>query len=719
MKISKLKYEHILFMLILSLVCNVSKAQDTSKKNDSIAFHFVNKSYGDSIVLRWIPTNGSIWQTAQNTGYTLKRIMIIDSVRGIEKTLIKELKPLSHEDILSRYTEKDKYVNAMDLTLYGEKFKYTKNIPTNLLDSIIQGGKQLETRYFIAMISASLSSEAGNVGALRYVDKDVIPGISYIYILSSKIDNTTEKTDSAVTYAINVLFPESLPTNIMGISNDKKIELQWSRKQLQNFDAYDIERSDDGGKSYNKINKTPFISPHNMEQLNAEEIDSTSLKINDLLALYNVYIDSIPENYKDYYYRIRGYDGFGSVGEYSEPVIAHGIDLTPPKTPEIDSVVCISSNSFKIYWKLNTTDNDFKGYFITRSVNIDGEYVAASDSIIGRENTVFTDKQPFVGLSNFYMVGAVDTAGNVSQSLPRAGVFKDSLPPISPTGLTAQIDSLGIVTLKWNKNSESDVKGYILYFSYDPKGTFTQVNQTVYEDNVYYDTISLKIINREVYYKIRALDYNSNQSNFSTIIEAKVPIMFSPTPAVAKRVYTNDNQIVSEWYASSSDRVIAYKVFRRSKNNGWELIDSVPVLAHLNFTYVDKKFDYNTDYDYSVAVVNEDGFQSKMAIPVGIVFNKHNLLKSITDFSVQLDQTDKKVIIKWEALADTASFIVIYKGTEDSNLIPYRSIEGNVTFFVDYKIETGKTYYYAIKIKQSLTDLESDLSEINKVQINK
>ena len=208
------------------------------------------------------------------------------------------------------------------------------------------------------MFATSLSSEAADVAALRFVDKNVEPGAQYIYILSSKVNMEQYIVDSGTTIAINVLFPEEAPIGLNGIGGERKIELHWDRNQKQNFDAFDIERSDDGGKTYRQINKTPYFSPYKLDSETPS--DSFNLAMNSMLSMYQIYIDSVPENYKNYYYRIRGYDGFGGKGNFSDPMMAHAIDLTPPKSPFIDSIVNISQKAFKLYWKPNKEDKTIK-----------------------------------------------------------------------------------------------------------------------------------------------------------------------------------------------------------------------------------------------------------------------------------------------------------------------------------------------------------------------
>lgn len=706
---------YFLFLLFL-LQINLVSAQEQPNKKERVALHLVSKSFEDSIVLRWVPVNSAVWEATRKEGFLIKRIQIIDAQKGILDTVATNLKPMTHEEIIKKYGESNKYVSIIDQTLYGEQFKYKKEAPVNFLDSAIQGQKLLDSRFFIAMFAASLSSEAAEAGALSYVDKNVEPGAQYIYILNSNVTMQQYIVDSGSAFAINVLLPEEPPVGLQGIGREKKIELHWDRNQKENFDAFDIERSDDGGKSYQQLNKIPYFSPY--EVSNEAPEDSFSLGMNNLLSMYQIYIDSVPENYKEYYYRIRGYDGFGGKGNYSEPIITHAVDLTPPNAPFIDSIVNISPKSFQLYWQPNKEDKDIDGYFLLRSGSVTGEYKSLTNTKIDKNARSIIDSNAIQASSNFYILGVIDTSGNISQSEARMAVFVDSIPPGKPTGLEGRVDSLGIVYLTWDNNPEPDIKGYKVYFSYEPNGEFSQATQSALPGNYYQDTLSMKIINRDVYYKLAAIDYHSNASAFSEVIKLNKPILFAPTPAVAKKIYLQENKIITEWYASASQGVTSYEVFRRSEKEDWQSLRKISVPPHTDFSFIDTNFIYNIRYDYTVSAIDSAGLQSNLAIPVSIIYNKLALLKPVTDFTASLDLKQKGVLLNWKYDNNELYFYIIYRSENGGALTPYRSLNKSEKTFTDYKIEKGKSYSYAVQIKQEETQLESGLSVVKEVKYN-
>ena len=707
---------HVSFTIILGLFFIGSlRAQEKASEKEKVALHLVAKPYVDSIVLRWVPVNSAVWEATKEDGFMIKRYQLFDGNKGILDTIARHIRPMDEKDMVEKYPD-NKYVGIIQTTVYGEKFHYKNTKPINLIDSAIQGQKQLNTRFFLAMFASSLSTEAADAAGLRFVDKNVVPGGKYVYIISTTAKSEQYIIDSGVVATVNVKFPENPPTGLNAISGDKQIELHWDRNQVQNFDAFDIERSDDGGKTFTLLNKTPFFSPYDISS-DAKD-DSTTMIANSLLSQFQIFIDSIPENYKDYYYRIRGYDGFGSVGEYSETIVAHGIDLKPPAPPAFDSIINTAPHTFKLYWTPNTADKDLDGYFILRATRLDGDYQSITPQKLSKGTNSFTDTAAVEGHNNFYIMVAVDTAKNTAQTPPQMAVFIDSIPPVKPKGLKGIIDSTGIVQLSWDPNPDPDIKGYKVYYSYSPTGVFSQANGYTVAETSYQDTLSMKIINRKVFYKIKAIDHNANASEFSDVAVLDKPILFAPTSPVPKSIYLKDSKIVSEWYASASSGVVGYEVYRQE--NGKEAIPLAKIteMPHTDFTFTDSNFSFNTEYTYSAVAIDSSGLESQLSFSLSISYNKTDILPGIRQIQASFDEKAKSVKIDWETIEMKENdFIIIYRAEGDGPLNLYRSVDRNTHQFLDYKIKKGTTYRYAIRIKRSKEVLESQLSTEQLVKI--
>jgi len=108
----------------------------------------------------------------------------------------------------------------------------------------------------------------------------------------------------------------------------------------------------------------------------------------------------------------------------------------------------------------------------------------------------------------------------------------DSIPPTSPTNVVGQIDSLGLVTLKWAANTEKDMLGYRVYRGNNRKEEYSQITVSPHQDTVYYDSVGVKNLNSTVYYQIIAVDQRFNMSKPSEILAVKKPDYIPPTQPV-------------------------------------------------------------------------------------------------------------------------------------------------------------------------------------------
>jgi hypothetical protein len=94
------------------------------------------------------------------------------------------------------------------------------------------------------------------------------------------------------------------------------------------------------------------------------------------------------------------------------------------------------------------------------------------------------------------------------------------LPPSVPVNLTATAD-IGMVTLDWNDNSETDLTGYNIYRSTTSGSGYSKLNDALIVESNYIDTNVTNGI--PYYYVVTAVDYNSHESGFSVEASA-VPL---------------------------------------------------------------------------------------------------------------------------------------------------------------------------------------------------
>jgi hypothetical protein len=85
------------------------------------------------------------------------------------------------------------------------------------------------------------------------------------------------------------------------------------------------------------------------------------------------------------------------------------------------------------------------------------------------------------------------------------------------------------VTLGWNRNTETDLAGYRLYYGNRPRAQATYP-QTVPINNGYATTWQLTLPDGVYYFALTAVDLAGNESGFSREVMAEVSEVTSPPP---------------------------------------------------------------------------------------------------------------------------------------------------------------------------------------------
>ena len=139
----------------------------------------------------------------------------------------------------------------------------------------------------------------------------------------------------------------------------------------------------------------------------------------------------------------------------------------------------------------------------------------------------------------------------------------DSIPPSKPTGLRAQVDSLGKVRLQWSANKEADILGYRLYRGENEGEELIPITDVAIRDTLYQDSVSLQSLNSKVYYALTALDHRYNQSEQSELVEALKPNVLAPTAPSITRIEHDKEHTVLHWEAADDPYLTGFIIFRK------------------------------------------------------------------------------------------------------------------------------------------------------------
>lgn len=664
---------------IFLFLCFVFSTACFAQMTSITAKTFVTKN--NTVIIRFAPATKTIWELGNKNGYSIERIKIEDDIFPDSSAFAKAafmfgIKPFPVNDT--------NWVSLIK-TDATSAFVYQSLYPQN--KTPVDPKKALDN-FNLVLLSCDLSTAIAKACGLFFEDKiSDAPGI-YAYrikITGSKYSTITSVDSRKPTQLKNI-------NDLKGKFENRIVKLSWNVSENKgDYAAYIIERSEDS-LNFTRTNKTPYVQLY------------SSYEKNKTTAYYT---DSLPQNGKIYFYRIKGLSHFGETGLPSKTVKGKGKEeLTV--FPIIDSSRVIDNKKVALYWKMPKIidPKKLKGFAVTRSDKTNGNYSSITATILEPNATSFIDEQPM--FTNYYIIQAINLDDDSAHSFPVLAQLKDKDPPLPPSGLTGTINDSGIVRLKWNANSETDLKGYRVFRCNSLKEEFVEVTKEILKTPNFKDAISLETLTRDVFYEVTAVDRVFNNSKYSEPLRLKRPDIVPPVAPVLTSVTHNDTAIVLKWIPSTSNDVDFYELFKlesgkalENKIYSWKPSDSLT-------TYIDTGVVSGKTYTYSMDVV--DSASNVTSSTDRTVIFESGIRDKIKDIKFVVDREGRKITLNWTYSEKNIFNYVIYKSKKGEALRIWKTVKGNVNTIEDTELYIDNIYIY--KIKAVLTNgSESKLSE--------
>ena len=646
------------------------------------------KAYSDSIVIRWAPADAWAWVLLNNTGYVIERTDYSNPAQP-KKTVLAVIKPYTLEKFKSSFGRNDKYAAIGAQALYG------KNFSTGIRQGNMAYADQasvLKDRHAFALQAADYDAGAAGALGLKWVDKEITKEKFYSYRVYPA-GKTQGVIDTGKVFIQNKsAIPPVAPEISEAIGLDRLVELHWNRFQQESYSGFIVEKSSDG-KNFTPLNTIPYFS--SLPDSASLGKDSLMRQMTDLLKLNHILMDSVKENYSNYYYRIKGVNAFAEWSGYSKPVMVMTRDMKPPSTAVVGKPEYLDKKRIRIQWVKDVNEGDLKGFTISRSNNVQGPYELLTKNILDKKTNSFIDENALEHEENFYIVSAIDTAGNQAPSYPVMGLVADNIPPVAPSGLKSRIDKSGHVYLSWNANKEEDIKGYKVYFTNNENQPLSQVTLEPVADTVFTDTITLKTLTKNIYYRVVAVDLNNNHSDFSALVKLRKPDVVPPVAPVAGNVALTPKAVTIQWMQSSSDDAIGYIIFRSEKDNEYKPVARIKHDAgRTSFVFTDTSVRPLVTYKYTAEAIDEDSLHSARCNPVPVTIRTLPEQPAITGLAVTYDNKTKKVKLNWQYRQNGNYFFIIYRATGNEPVGRYSSAKNDKLEWTEYLgSETGVIKY--------------------------
>lgn len=638
----------------------------------------------DSIMLRYAPVNKEIWKLGNTYGYVIERYTVLRSGAFLPDHEYRLLTPVPLKpqslDIWEQYEDIDKYVAIAAECIFGES-----SVPLISAVAIAQRYKEEENKFSFALYAADQSPLVARLSGLSFTDNTVRRDEKYLYSVRIAAPDSIVTDTSFIFMSCSEYSPLPKPLNVSAEWSDRQVRLSWDILSLEHiYNSYKVERSTDG-KNYTAISDNAVVQSAD-EDVTPERAYRT---------------DTFPDNTTVYYYRVRGVNAFGEISEASDSVFGRG-RLEINQSPVILNKQPIANKQVKLDWEYPQKLNAFiTGFRVYRAVSPQGEKKKIYEGKKPQERS-FTDNNP--DLTNYYIVSVY--AGNTekfSSGFSYVGLI-DSTPPAAPTGLSGEVDTLGTVHIRWLPNRDNDIKGYRVFRGNRPDYEFINIHPSVLTDTQYIDTINIKTLTKEVYYKIKAIDDRENQSAFSDILELSRPDIIPPVSPVIKDIRAEKSGITITWYNSSSEDVVLHRIYRKD-----EFSDSAVEICVINYgvtkadvpvgaktgTCTDKNITSGETYIYQIAAEDDSKLLSPMSSPVQA--KAHGEIKVQELFLKAKTNSNEEVILSWTVGNKKAvEKVIIYKSINDGQLQPAGSTsESSFTdrIFIDF----GTIVKYRIK----------------------
>ncbi len=664
--------------ILFCLTGGLLQAQDVLPEKEPNRIMLVGKYLGDSLVLRFAPTTAIAWHRGNTDGYQIeRREFSAESLKDsgpFQKVNQTPFKPLPLEDwegLVGDPVNPDRNAAIAAQSIYGK--------PNTPPGSIFEQADLLQNNYAMALLAAEFSPKVAEASGLRWVDKDIKPNTGYIYRVYAL--SNQDKIDTAyVVVSTREVVPTPRPELLEVVSLEDRIILHWSVLRHQSlFSAYYIERSEDQGATYKRLNAIPYIG--------------MGTKDHPVETNFS-YTDSVKTLYKPYLYRLVGLTTYGEISSPSEPVAGMAKDMTPPNRPSDVVAKHLGGSHIEISWESDNVP-DLKGFMIGKSGRTDIQYQPIS-TVLSPDTRSFIDTAANVTGTNYYIVVAVDTANNGSASLYAFSTVRDTIPPSIPKGLHGKIDTNGIVTLRWNHSPERDVKGYKVVYANSTTDRYILASKDLVRDSVWRDTIHLQTLTKDIYYKVMAIDLVDNYSDFSEPVRLTKPDIVPPVSPIFKDFFVSAEGIRLNWVTSVSTDVAFHRLERKkTAEEKWNTVTRLPFKGNRKEEFLDKTVEPANSYEYRVIAIDDSGLESEPSPTLYLKSGDFRALETVKNLKARYNETTRSIEISW----DKGNYeVLLYKADTGGNFATLSKLPGSTILYTDKQVNGGKTYRYIAKV---------------------
>ncbi len=635
-----------------------------------------------SVKIRWALESPAGWKSCNHYGFCVARYTVMrDSLwlEHPERVVLAspyKAKPLAEWETLAR---QDNYAAIMAQTLYGANMQIEIS-DNNPLTQIVNESQDLQQGYTLSLLAADMSFEAAKMAAWGYEDQTAKRNERYLYRIISLAPSGKVHIDSAFTVVSMQDFkPLPVPSKPDVLFGDSLAVVGFNYFLLKDtYIAFHIERSEDGGKTFKQLTTTPVTG---MSEKNGQE------------NFQFFYSDKLSNNSSEYSYRIKGVNSFSEIGPVSEAVKGKGISCISA-VPHITSCSINDKGFAEIEWEFDVTNQEaVSGFELNHSSINEGPYKVLQKDLSPSQRKL-TVKNPHA--SNYYTITAIGKNGQRHTSPKRFLQLVDSIPPAAPNLLSALVDSSGHVRVEWKANVEDDLLGYKVFRSNNLIEESYIVTDTIIFNTLFEEQLDGSMINRTIYYYIKALDKHFNESVFSIAAEAKRPDITPPTSPVFTNYAVTEKGVHLQWARCEDSDVSSHSVLRKEIKSDavWQIVSQFKdTTSHLT----DKTAEKGSSYWYAVIAKDQSGLESIPVQPLRISLPDNPSDLKFTSFRAITDLDKSSTELQWTTDQTDIARFELYKGAGEEPVTLWKIVDGKQHSIKDI-IRPDLSYEYMIRM---------------------
>lgn len=639
----------------------------------SDGLQLLSKPKDGAVHLRWAPTNTTVWQQGNANGYTVEKRVVQKGEKKVNGKIQTQLiKPITQNEWV-KLSETEDYAKIIKGYYYDEPIE---SADTAVINNALKG------RFVFVMLAADMSSSVAKGLALSWKDEnasqdEVAQYTVYLNDAAGKKTTTSAQMVDGLSMAPLV----ELPQNLLDADyRDSLVTLQWDIPNYTTYSAYNVERSDDGGKTFNVVNDAPIFPT------------------GDGATFEKVLVgDKVPELFKTYWYRVRGIDPFA---DWSKPTPVTKVFAYQTTLPGVSNQNYFFPDEKRVALSWSYPDSlsvNLQGYNLYRTTNSGNEKISENPIPAFKKNTV--DFLRPTDQNVIYNIAVVDLRGNETFSEPLLVIVEDTIAPLKATRLRGSIDKNGIATVKWDKSVDRDVFSYDIYKadSRDSTAMFP-IYQSMRNDTVFVDTVGMKTTNKYVYYMVVPADFHTNICTLNDTLRLVRPDVLVPEPPIFSETGYNDSTIIVKWYYSPSEDVVVYNLFKQYPPDTTKLLLQSFMPADSVMSFYDKEWEEERANTYILEAIDGAELTSGDSCKITLTVPKPLRRPPVNELTATYEKRQKAVSVAWKYYAKKplVKFDILRKEGENGKFKIISTAAGSERTYVDEDLKEDTVYFYRL-----------------------